>query len=373
MAAPRADVFVTIGPAQGGLPRVNGFRVIFGRELARELDSIARPPYLLVTMENLWPKFEPDFRAGLGKVHRVQSIEMADLDRALPEYSDMRSVIGVGGGQALDVAKYFAWRLGLELFQFPTALSANAAFAHRAGVRVDGVARYVGWVQPELVSIDWDVIRGAPPGLTRGGASDILCYHTAHWDWAYADRIGRAEARWPFSSTLTGEAAAVMQALIADAHELHDLTDRGIRTLVDGLRWGGAAFAFSGWTPRHIEGSEHFFLYALESVTGKRFVHGQAVGLGILLMSALQDNAPEEIRDVLDTIGINYRPSDMGISWDDAGAALKQLPQTVTDADLWYTVASDHVATDDFIAAARTWVESDGGEFNRSVLKTTMR
>jgi glycerol-1-phosphate dehydrogenase [NAD(P)+] len=355
------------------MPRVDGFRVIFGRELARELDAIARPPYLLVTMENLWPKFEPDFRAGLGTVHRVRSIEVADLDRSLSEYSGMRSVIGVGGGQALDVAKFFAWRLGLQLFQLPTALSANAAFAHRAGIRVDGVARYVGWVEPELVSIDWDVIRGAPPGLTRGGACDILCYHTAHWDWAYADRIGKGESRWPFASQLVDEAAAVMHALIADAHELRDLTDQGIRTLVDGLRWGGAAFAFSGWTPRHIEGSEHFVLYALELVTGKRFVHGQAVGLGILLMSALQDNAPEQIREVIDTIGISYRPEDMGITWDNVGAALRRLPQTVTDAGLWYTVASDHDATDAFIAAARAWVEGDGGEFDRSVLKTTTR
>jgi glycerol-1-phosphate dehydrogenase [NAD(P)+] len=352
---------------------MDGIRVIFGRELARELDAIARPPYLVVTMENLWPAFEAQFRSGLGAVHLVKGIESADLDRALAGYASLRSVIGVGGGQALDVAKYFAWRLGLQLFQLPTALSANAAFAHRAGVRVDGVARYVGWAQPEIVSIDWDVVRAAPPGLTRGGASDILCYHTAHWDWAYADRIGRGEQRWPYSAQLVEEAATVMQALINDAHELHDLTDRGIRTLVDGLQWGGAAFAYSGWTPRHIEGSEHFVLYALELVTGKRFVHGQAVGLGILLMSALQDNTPEEIRDVIDTIGIAYRPEEMGITWDDVSVALKRLPQTVAQADLWYTVASDHVATDAFIDAAKAWIDGDGGAFDRSVLPSTLR
>jgi len=26
---------------------------------------------------------------------------------------------------------------------------------------------------------------------------------------------------------------------------------------------------------------------------------------------------PEEIRDVIDTIGVSYRPEDMGITWDD--------------------------------------------------------
>jgi len=76
---------------------------------------------------------------------------------------------------------------------------------------------------------------------------------------------------------------------------------------------------------------------------------------------------------VIDTIGVSYRPEDMGITWDDVGAALRRLPHTVTDAGLWYTVASDHHATDAFIVAARSWVESDGGEFDRSVLTTTMR
>ena len=90
---------------------MDGFRVIFGRGLAKELDAIARRPYLVVTMENLWPAFESHFVSGLGKVHCVRSIEVADLDRALTEYVGLGAVIGVGGGQALDVAKYFAWRL----------------------------------------------------------------------------------------------------------------------------------------------------------------------------------------------------------------------------------------------------------------------
>jgi len=65
---------------------------------------------------------------------------------------------------------------------------------------------------------------------------------------------------------------------------------------------------------------------------------------------------------VIDTIGVSYRPEDMGITWDDVGAALRRLPHTVTDAGLWYTVASDITRRMRFIVAARSWVESDGGE-----------
>jgi hypothetical protein len=49
------------------------------------------------------------------------------------------------------------------------------------------------------------------------------------------------------------------------------------------------------------------------------------------------------------------------------------LPQTVAQADLWYTVASDHIATDAFIDAAKAWIDGDGGAFDRSVLPSTLR
>ena len=55
------------------------------------------------------------------------------------------SIMGSGGliimddtSCMVDVAKYFAWRRGLPLFQVPTAMSVNAPFGHRAGLRVDG-------------------------------------------------------------------------------------------------------------------------------------------------------------------------------------------------------------------------------------------
>src|ERR1022692_4554343 len=152
------------------------FPLFFGRQLAGELDAIACQPYLVVTMDDLWPRFARHFGGGLGGVHLVRSLEMADLERAAVQYAGMRAVIGVGGGQAIDVAKYLAWRLGIQLFQLPTALSVNAPFSHRAGIRDGGIVRYVGWALPEAVFLDWDIIRSAPPLFNRCGAGDILCY-----------------------------------------------------------------------------------------------------------------------------------------------------------------------------------------------------
>jgi glycerol-1-phosphate dehydrogenase [NAD(P)+] len=346
------------------------FPTFFGRHLAAELDAIARRPYLVVTMEDLWPQFERYFPADHSAVHLVHSLEQADLEQAAREHAGAAAIIGLGGGQAIDVAKYLTWRLGAQLFQFPTALSVNAPWSHRAGIRVDGVVRYVGWALPEAVWIDMDVVRSGPPLFSRCGAVDILCYHTAHWDWRYAAERGRAEERWPYDPQLVKSAAGAMQTIVDAADEIREMTDEGVRALVSSLKWGGSAFGYDGWNPRHIEGSDHFLFYALEAVTGRKFIHGQAVGLGVLVMSAMQDNQPEYIRSVIDRIGVPCLPADMGITWDDVTAALARLRQTVAEAGLWYTIASDHVASPEFVAAVRDWLESAGGEFDRSVLST---
>ena len=109
-----------------------------------------------------------------------------------------RSIIGLGGGQAIDVAKFFAWTLGLPIFQVPTAMTVNAPFGHRAGVRTGGKVRYMGWAVPEAVYVDFDVIASAPQLLNRSGVGDILCYHTAHADWRLAHDLGREEPQWPY-------------------------------------------------------------------------------------------------------------------------------------------------------------------------------
>lgn len=332
------------------------FDVVFGRNLIEELKTYVHRPYLVVTMEDLWPRFSDQFDDGLIGPHFVRTLEtseLAEMEAGLPSFE---SVIGLGGGQALDVAKYFAWRRRVPLFQVPTAMSVNAAFAHRAGLRVDGVVRYLAWAVPETVYVDYDVIRSAPLLLNRSGVGDILCYHTGHWDWKMARDSGNSEPRWPYDERLVDEARAVLDSVIKAADEINAVSDAGIQALMGAFRWGGAAFHNAGWNPRHIEGAEHFVFYNIEYQTGRPFLHGQIVSLGILLMSALQDNQAESIRSVLDRIGVAYLPQDMGLEWEDVANALRTLPDFVQRAGLWYTVASERPISEAWIEEMRHWL-----------------
>jgi glycerol dehydrogenase-like iron-containing ADH family enzyme len=337
----------------GGAGTGREFLTVFGRGLVAELPNFVPEPYLVVTMDDLWPRFERLLREGLAGVHLVRSLDLDDLRAEAQRLPNARSVIGLGGGQAIDVAKFFAWTLGLPIFQVPTAMTVNAPFGHRAGIRTGGKVRYLGWAVPEAVYVDFDVIASAPKALNRSGVGDILCYHTAHADWRLARDLGREEPQWPYSEELVAAARMRLDSVLDHLDDIRAVNEVGIRTLMTAHRWGGATFHDSGWNPRHIEGVDHFFYYNLERLTGRHFIHGQPVGLGIYIGSALQDNEPERMLSALMRAGVDIRPERMGVTWDDVAEAMRTLATYVRSAGLWFTVVDAVPIDEAFIGRVR--------------------
>ena len=337
------------------------FNTVFGRELVAELPNFVHRPYLVVTMADLWPFFEGQLGDGLAGVHLVDTLDLDELGRQCERLPACSAVIGIGGGQAIDVAKFFAWTRRLPLFQVPTAMTVNAPFGHRAGLRTGGHVRYLGWAVPEAVYVDFDVIQQAPAALNRSGVGDILCYHTAHFDWRLARDRGREEPRWPYDERLVAAARERLDSVLAHLDDIRDVNEDGIRTLMLAHRWGGATFHDSGWNPRHIEGVEHFFFYNLERLTGRHFIHGQPVGLGIYIGSLLQENDPDAMLAALYQVGVDIRPEAMGVTWDDVGEALRTLATHVRAAGLWFSVADDGPISDGFAPRVREGIEAAYG------------
>lgn len=333
------------------------FPTVFGRNLVGELRDFVRPPFLVVTMEDLWPMFEHHFEGADCRKLLVRSMEVEDLDRDVAANGDVAAVVGIGGGQALDAAKWFAWKLGIQLFQVPTALSMNAFFGQRAGVRVGRKVIYRGWAVPQAVYFDYDVLRGAPKEMNHSGIGDVLCFHTGVLDWRYADRMGKCEAKWPYDEELAAMSLKRVDDLLDNLGEVRDLTDKGLMTLVRGLEWG-TSYHTSGWNPRHIEGIDHFVFYSLEKLTGVKFLHGPPVCLGIVVGSLLHESRAEEMLSAMATVGVDIRPESMGITWEHVEEVLVNLRTFVRESGLWYGIAHDAEIKPGFVRDLRDMVEA---------------
>ena len=336
---------------------ITHFPIIFGRNLLAELDGFVLPKMLVVTMEDLWPIFEKMLPRS-AEVYFVKTLERSELETELLKFGHIASFVGLGGGQAIDVAKYFSWRLTKPLFQFPTSLSVDAVFGHRAGVREKNIVRYVGWAIPQSIYIDYGIIDAAPRLLNICGIGDIFCFYTGVMDWKYAATLEKCEKRWPYDESLAQISLKKAETALNSLLEIKNLTPRGIEIMVDALRWGGASYHAAGWNPRHIEGVEHFIFYALEAQTEKKFLHGQAVCLGLILGSMMHQQRTEEFLQALVQLCLDIRPYSMGVSWQDVNLTMKNLREFVHCENLPYGIAHDFEVTDSFLSQARQTIES---------------
>lgn len=338
---------------------VKAFPTAYGRNLLTEVPNFVAGPYLVVTMKDLWPHLKVLLPADT-LAHFVESMERADLEANLPGTAHYASFIGLGGGQAIDTAKYFAWRHGAKLHQFPTSLSVDAMYGQRTGVRENQIVRYVGWAIPECVYFDYGILEAAPKHINRAGIGDVFCFFTGVWDWEYAHRTGKCEAKWPYDAGLAAHSLKLAEAALAGRDAIRDMTPEGVGLVVEAFKWGGASYHGAGWCPRHIEGVEHFIFYALEARTGVKFLHGQAVCLGLIAGAMMHDRRAEELRVALRHIGVDIRPESMGITWDDVDASLRGLQDFVRSTGLPYGIAHDFVVDDAFLARLRQMVNGNG-------------
>jgi glycerol-1-phosphate dehydrogenase [NAD(P)+] len=295
--------------------------------------------FVVTTMGIPWQLTENLLGKTAQKVIMIESMEETWLEQQLKDLPPCDTLIGIGGGQAVDAAKYISWKKGLRLITIPTILSVDAFVTPAAGIRRDHEVIYVGESTPDPLVVDFEVIRTAPPELNIAGIGDLLSMHTATFDWELANRKGKSE--YPFSSADVYKARSILTDLYQILPKIQENTDQGLQAIVEGYMRLNTICLPAGHY-RVEEGSEHYLFYEIEERLKRPFIHGYIVGLGIYLMSWLQGNDPDGITRVMNDVGLRYHPADMEIRKADLTASLLNLRNFVEHRpNLWYTAIND--------------------------------
>jgi glycerol dehydrogenase-like iron-containing ADH family enzyme len=310
-------------------------RLAFGRGLLAGA-SVDWGDALVLTMPEPWEVARPTIPWPPHHVHHVASMDRQVVERTEAGLPQAGTVLGLGGGMALDMAKYVAWRRGLDPVLVPSIASVDACVTNTIAVRDEGKVRYIGFVAPQVVLADFDLMQSAPPHLNRAGIGDILSIHTALWDWqAAAERALIAR-----DADVARQAAALVDQLESRAQGVHAVTEDALQWLIEAYAAENTLCLQVGHA-RPEEGSEHFFAYNVEHRTGQGYVHGELVGLGILLMARLQENEPARVERILDATGVRFQPRDLGLSQAEVEQALLTLPAYVESEGLPHSVINE--------------------------------
>ncbi|WP_395155742.1 iron-containing alcohol dehydrogenase [Ilumatobacter sp.] len=267
-------------------------------------------PYTAVVNDPPWSRLAPGAPPPKHLV-AAANMDVKHLDTLVAPILGTGSevVVGIGGGTALDTAKYVAWKCDLPLIQIPTITSVDAGFTEAIGVRIDGNVHYVGTVVPQQVVLDLELIGSAPKRLNRAGIGDILSCHTGLHDWRAAVDAGHSP---DWNEALAALGAELLAELDDAIDDIADVNPAGIRFLADAYRRIGAACAAAGHS-RFEEGSEHFWAYAYEHKTGAHHVHGELIAFATVAVAHVQRNGAEFASRLVTRSKAVAHPADLGI------------------------------------------------------------
>lgn len=205
------------------------------------------------------------------------------FEQAVDDFQKLPSrataIVGVGGGKALDTAKYVAMLARLPYFSLPTSLSNDGFCSPQSSLTVAGNRRSLASTMPFGVVVDTHVCAQAPTVLGLSGVGDLAAKFTAIRD-------------WKLSFHQTGELVDDFACLLSDG-SVHafmarpTLDSTGLRLLATSLMMNGVAMEVCG-TSRPASGSEHLISHALDRVSKRPRLHGLQVGVATYWMSLLQ-------------------------------------------------------------------------------------
>jgi 3-dehydroquinate synthetase len=193
---------------------------------------------------------------------------------ALAKHGFNRSdaLVAVGGGIVCDITGFAAasWMRGVDFVQIPTSLLAqiDASVGGKTGVNHTAGKNLIGaFHQPQAVLINIATLQTLPPREFNAGIGEAIKYaginQPEFYRWLHDNRLVIKQQDQSAMQHLISECCRFKAEIVRD-----DEKEQGVRAL---LNLG------------------HTFGHAIENVSDYRYLHGEAVALGLVMAADLSE------------------------------------------------------------------------------------
>lgn len=248
---------------------------------------------------------------------------------------DIDTLIGIGGGKALDYSKYCAHVLALPYISVPTSTSNDGFCSPGASLLVEGHRKSVNAAIPFGVILDLEIISSSPENCIFSGLGDLISKVTAGWDWKEASKRN--------GDLFNDFAYLISQNSVTDFLQYQQKNIRDIDflyNLANSLLMSGISMEICN-SSRPASGSEHLISHALDKISLTPRMHGIQVGIATYLCSILQNNQSELVKNFLNLTGFLNYVFNNPLNKKDFINAVKTAPSI---KEKFYTILSEDKA-----------------------------
>ena len=273
-------------------------------------------------------------------VIEIQRATAATIQEVIDTATDAGYLIGVGGGNPIDVAKLASDRLDVGFVSVPTAASHDGIVSGRASIP-DGDTRHsVAADPPHAVIADTGIIAEAPWELMTAGCADIISNYTAVRDWRLAQRLRDVE----YSEYAAALSEMTAEMLVENADAIRPELEDAAWVVLKALVSSGVAMSIAN-SSRPASGAEHLISHQLDRIAPGRALHGHQVGVASIFTAYLQTGEEGDwtrIRDALTQIDAPTTAAGLGISTDE----FVEAAVTAHEIRDRYTILGDGITMD---------------------------
>ncbi len=264
-------------------------------------------------------------------VHRPIHVEFQKgmreryLEQLLPGLPQAERLVAVGGGNALDVGKYVAWKKGWPLVMIPTIVSTGAVFQSPLALRrKDRFEWLLETVAPKYLLFDYGVIREAPAHLNCSGMAECICYlsQVGAWKWWLDQNLEAPSWDQGVADEVVAWVRGRVKTFCRSLDEQGQPGEVGIKIAAEVNR---ERYDLQLHSLKVGHSLDHAFVITFEWVHGRELLHGEGVALGSLINGYLYGWGFEETKEMLNECRTRYRPAEIGCTREEVLETLNRL------------------------------------------------